>query len=185
MDKTKKNQKKFARQRIKRGFADIDVWSIDGWFMDIMPKMLTQLRKTHVGSPASLGKNYYDENGILRNDTCHEEWNKILDRMIFLLQEMNEDTCKKKNPYEEEYMKQWDVFEKEYGFFGEKLLTDEEKETAKQTGNTRWHMMNELPENQELSKKYLEEEKKLFTYRDECKNEFFELFSKYFWNLWD
>lgn len=185
MATSKKNQKKYARQRIKRGFADEDVWSIDIWFMNVMPKMLKQLRETHVGSPACLGENYYNEKGILVNDTCHQEWNDILDRMIFLLQEMNEETCKKKNPYEDEYMKELQSFENKYGFFGEKLLTEEEKEDAEKTGYTCWHTLSEQPQHQELSTKYMEEEKKLFDYRDACKNEFFELFSKYFWNLWD
>ena len=36
------------------------------------------------------------------NDTCHEEWDKILERMIFLWRETDEESCSKKNPYEEE-----------------------------------------------------------------------------------
>ena len=32
-------------------------------------------------------KNYTNEEGILVNDTCHEEWDKILDEMIFLWHE--------------------------------------------------------------------------------------------------
>lgn len=34
-------------------------------------------------------------------------------------------------------------------------------------------------------KSHAEREKEIFKYRDECKNKAFEMFSKYFWNLWD
>ena len=37
----------------------------------------------------------------------------------------------------------------------------------------------------ELTKNWLEECQAIDKYRDDCKNEFFELFSKYFWSLWD
>ena len=54
-----------------------------------------------MGSPAYLGQNYTNEEGILVNDTCHEEWDKILDQMIFLWREIDENTCSQKNPYDE------------------------------------------------------------------------------------
>lgn len=45
--------------------------------------------------------------------------------------------------------------------------------------------MRELPEYKELCKRYDEEEKKLEQYREECKNKAFDLFSKWFYDLWD
>ena len=41
------------------------------------------------------------------------------------------------------------------------------------------------PTAQEINDKYFEYERKIFEYRDQCKKEFFELFSEYFWQLWD
>ena len=64
--------------------------------------MLQDLRDNRSGSLGYLGDNYTNEEGILVNDTCHTEWNKILDKMIFLWRESREETCSRKNPFEEE-----------------------------------------------------------------------------------
>ena len=68
----------------------------------MIPDMLQNLKDTRHGSPGYLGENYINEDGILVNDTCHEEWDKVLERMIFLWRETDEESCSKKNPYEEE-----------------------------------------------------------------------------------
>ena len=94
---------KYSWQRITKGYCDKDLWNIDGWFMDIMPNMLRQFKENRHGSPGVLGTDYVNADGIRCNDTCHEEWDEILDEMIFLFREMNEETCKKKNPYEKEH----------------------------------------------------------------------------------
>lgn len=75
------------------------ILNIDYWFMNLMPDMLQQFKDMKHGSPGSLGTEYTDENGILRNDGSEEEWDKILEHMIFLFREMNKETCKKENPY--------------------------------------------------------------------------------------
>lgn len=131
-----------------------------------------------------LGENYANDKGFTVNDKCHEEWDKILDRMIFLLGEMNEDTCKKENPYYEEWAKAQDEFSKEYGFMGQGLITEEEKAEFPE-GYSRWHTMGELPQYKEISENFFKAEREKDQYRDDCKNEFFELFSKCFWDLWD
>lgn len=121
--KDKRLERKYGRQRVKRGYSDRDVWDIDLWFLSVMPKMLQQLKETRHGSPAELGESYVNDDGVMVNDKCHEEWDKILDRMIFLLGEMKVDIS-------------------------------------------------------EISREIVQ-------YREDCKNEFFDLFSKYFWYLWD
>lgn len=168
-------------QRIRYGYCYKDLWSIDDWFLSVMPDMLQEYKENRNGSPGSLGKNYTDEKGVLRNDTCHEEWDKILDQMIFLLREADEDTCSRKNPLEEEYDRIYREFEEAYGLFGEKLQTETEKNSAYHT----MHFPSELPEYAETTEKYFEEDQKLEAYRDECKNQALELFSKWFWALWD
>lgn len=57
---------------------------------------------------------------------------------------------------------------------------NEEKCSIKNRYEADW-----LDGNDEIKKKYFEEEKRISVYRDECKNEGFELFSKWFWHLWD
>ena len=96
--------------------------------------MLQDLRDHRMGSPGYLGENYTNDEGILVNDTCHEEWDRILDRMIFLWRESREETCSRKNPYEAEYDKASDKFHKKYVFFGHKLQTEGELEENRKRG---------------------------------------------------
>lgn len=98
---------KYSWQRITKGYCDKDLWSIDDWFIKIVPDMLQQLKETRHGSPGCLGEDYVSEDGIRCNDACHEEWDKILDEMIFLFREMDEETCQKKNITGEEAEKTW------------------------------------------------------------------------------
>ncbi len=46
-----------------------------------------------------MDENYTNEEDIPVNDTCHEEWDQILGRMIFFWREFDEDICSQKNPY--------------------------------------------------------------------------------------
>lgn len=151
----KKKDKKFIRQRAKRGFADQDVWSIDYWFIDVMSKMLTQLKNTQHGVPVMQD----DDGNIMSMEDASKKWQEALDKMIFLLHEMNEETCSFQNPYDDDLIS---VYSIRYS-----------------------HHPSELPEYKDTVDKYLNKEKEIANYRNECKDEFFVLFSKYFWNLWD
>ena len=121
----------------------------------------------------------------MQNDTCHKEWDKILDRMIFLWGELDEEKCTKKNPYDEAYTKAMNEFTDKYGFFGEKLETEEEKEKRKKSGGRLVHFMSEVPEYAAIDKLYHDEEKRIDEYREKCKDEVFDLMKKYFFSLWD
>ena len=177
---------KWSRQRIVRGYADCDKWEMFNYLQHLIPDMLQDLRENRMGSPGYLGENYTNEEGILVNDTCHEEWNKILDHMIFLWREVDEDICMRKNPYDEEYHKAHEEFEEKYGFWGEKLQTEEELEAnRKRGGGGTIHFMNELPEYKEISEKYFGEEKRIEEYRRKCKDEAFDLLKEHFYALWD
>ena len=87
-----------CRQRIKKGYCEKDLWSIRDWFLDVVPDMLEEYKKNRTGSPGILGENYQNEEGFLVNDTCHGEWDRILDEMIFLFREADERQCQRKNP---------------------------------------------------------------------------------------
>ena len=178
-------EQKKKEQRAERGYADDDVWNMYDWFQKMIVPMLKQFRAGHTGSPSDLGENYVDENGILQNDKCHDEWDAILDRMIFLATEMNEDTCQRKNPLEEEYRTAAEQFTEKYGMFGEKLLTEADKEEAEKTHFTKMYTMGSVPEYASLVDEYLDEERKIDEYRVKCKDDFFGLFSKHFFSLWD
>lgn len=177
---------KWSIQRIKKGYCDYDVWETFSFLQTIIPDMLQTLKDTRMGSPGYLGENYTNEEGILVNDTCHEEWDKILDRIIFLWRETDEESCSKKNQYDEEYTKAFDEFTKKYGVFGCRLQTENElEENKKRGGGGIIHFMDELPEYKEISRKYFEEEKRLEEYRRFCKDEAFDLLKQYFFDLWD
>ncbi len=111
---------RWSKQRIVRGYADCDWWNMDAYLQRLIPDMLREMREHHMGAPTYLGEYYINEEGMAVNDTCHEEWNKILDRMIFLWREADVHTCSKKNPYEEENFE----FKKEVR---EKYCKEEEK----------------------------------------------------------
>ena len=148
--------------------------------------MLQDLRDNRSGSPGYLGDNYTNEEGILVNDTCHAEWDKILDKMIFRWRESREETCSRKNPFEEEYDKAFDEFYEKYGVLGEKLQTEAElEENRKRAGGGTIHFMDELPEYKDIFEKYRAEERKLEEYREKCKNEALDMLKEYFYSLWD
>ena len=73
-------------------------------------------------------------------------------------------------------------FHEKYGLFGAGLQTEKELEENK---NCAIHFMDELPEYKEISDKYSAEDKRLEEYRNQCKDEAFELLKEYFFSLWD
>jgi len=48
---------KHRYQRAKKGYSYRDLWSIDYWFMEIMPEMLTEFKKNLHGCPAQFTTN--------------------------------------------------------------------------------------------------------------------------------
>ena len=115
---------KMKKERAKKGFCVEDTWSVYDWFLNTVPKILTELNKNRMGHPT---------------DMADKEWGDIIDRMIFCFTEANDYTCSQTNSID--YDKDRD--------------------------------------------KWREREIEIVNYRDKMKNEGLELFSKYFWNLWD
>ena len=102
---------------------------------------------------------------------------------------MDEDKCSMKNPYKKMYDGLNRKFRKELGWFGEKAKSPEELEEEEEKGSSRmyspWDFPDKYPTAIEIKDKYFEFEKKIDEYRNKCKEEFFALFSEYFWMLWD
>lgn len=176
---------KWSRQRIVRGYADCDKWEMFDYLQHLIPDMLQDFRDNRMGSPGYLGEKYIKACMFPKGD-CHEEWNKILDQMIYIWRESAEDTCTRKNPYAEEYYIAHQEFDVKYGLLGGKLLPEEELEESQKRGGGRTRRsMSEMPEYKDISEKYLEEECKLQDYRSLCKDEAFDLLKEYFFALWD
>ena len=177
---------KYSYQRTMYGYCDYDLFSIDYWFLDIMSRMLRQFKDTRHGSPVMTeypdGARGSPEKEAELSEVWAKMWDETLDRMIFLFRESREETCGRENPYEQEHERVCQEFEEKYGLFGEKLLTEEEQ--TDKAGQ--WiHFPSELPEYEEIEKKYFDEVRKLEEDREEHKDEAFKLFSKWFYHLWD
>ena len=164
--------------RLNKGYSALDTWDISGWFLSTIPNMLEDFRKNLHSYPGRLQLQYGSEEG-------EERWGKILDEMIFLFREANEDTCQKKNPYQEETHRIYDEFRDKYGILGEKLQTEEELEAGRKGGYSTYHGPDEIPEYAETVHLHLEAEKELGEYRKECLTKAMALFTEWFWDLWD
>lgn len=140
--------KLYKEQRTVKGYSDLDVWSYNDWFMKMSSKMLKELVDNHNGYPSELDRQYFKKNkhnlytqkydewiSVASNKKqekqkekaakiCDKEWTDILNRMIFLLNEMNEDTCsmaKEEDTLYEACSKINREFVKQYGTCGSEL----------------------------------------------------------------
>lgn len=180
-----RNCVRWSFQRITRGYSDYDVWEMYPFLEAVIPSMLETLKEIRQGSPSYLGKNYVNEEGIYVNDTCHSEWEEILNHMIFLWREACEDTCAQTNIYNDEYSNAYEEFVAKYGLRGEKLRSKEDCEYEKKSGYKIHHTMDEVPEYREISNKYFDERERLEEYRNKCKDEALDLLKEHFYSLWD
>lgn len=177
-----------SHQRIWKGYCDYDIFSIFSWFLGIMPTMLQEYKENLHGYPDAPG--LISHRVILADsdkegNESFQAWNDVLNRLIFLLKEADEGTCTHENPYEEDYFRALKEFEGKYGSFGEKMMTKEERKEEKSGKGIRWYTLHDVDEYRPLAEKYIEEEKNIAQYRWNCKNEALELFSKWFYDLWD
>lgn len=77
---------KYLFQRMTRGWADSDVWSMDSYLSRVVPEMLEYLKKNHNGLPGFLFDIKINEQGppdITPIDEIAEaRWMVLLDEMI-------------------------------------------------------------------------------------------------------
>ena len=72
---------------LKHGYSPVAQFETSQWFMDVMKEILINYRNNRVGSPIVLG-DYWDDEKLEENE---DAYNKILDRMIELLDLMDEN----------------------------------------------------------------------------------------------
>ena len=206
---------KCCHQRIHKGYCVKDTWDVDHWFISVLKPMLEDLRKNHRGVPFTIEYEYWEEHkeelGLSQEDfmynwpsddkseehkvrsealdKCDQIWGDILGRMVFLLNEMDEDTCSRQNPYADEWWFFHERFKEKYPKGGDELKTKEELAEERITGSKRLVWPSEDPEfgeeYEKISEKRYDYERELEEYRENCKDEFMDLFKKYFRNLWD
>jgi len=176
-----------CHERIWRGYCDYDIFSIFDWFLGLMPTMLEDFKDHLHGCPAA--SEMHAHSVAPGSGDCVSEdmraWIEVLERMNFLLRESDEEACSRKNPYQAEYDKAQAEFDEKYGPWGEKLMTDKEREDDRCGRGKRVYTLGHVPEFQEIDRKYMDEEKAIYQYRCACKDEALALFSKWFYDLWD
>ena len=75
---------------LKHGYSPVAQFETFEWFMDVMKEILTNYRYNRMGSPVVID-NFFDVKEENPNDVVNEEaYNAILDRMIVLLDLMDE-----------------------------------------------------------------------------------------------
>ena len=75
---------------LKHGYSPVAQFETFEWFMDVMKEILTNYRYNRMGSPVVID-NFFDVKEENSNDVVTEEaYNAILDRMIVLLDLMDE-----------------------------------------------------------------------------------------------
>lgn len=117
-----KDQLLWRSQRFIKGYATVDAWNVDYWFITNIEKILKEIKEKNDSIPGYFLEDVFSQQRDPtkeEKDKAWNEWMSIIDRMIELIEIM------KKDP-------------------------DSEEE---------------------------------FYYIDKCKDEFFKLFSKYFWML--
>lgn len=161
-------------QRFRKGYADVDVWSMNDWFQEILPRMIIELRDMKQGAPEEKfeevdnfpllwvseqceillkqkKKKGYEKEINLYNgrDKIFDRWWLILSRIAYCLQESGDNQTTEINEYD-------------------KLIWEEK-----------------IKPDSELRKKWYNRELEISNYRNKMKDEAFRLLKKYFWNLWD
>ena len=168
---------KCCGQRIGKGFCYRDIWSIDSWFVNVIPDMLIELRDTSRGFPTRFLKNDGPASEKESN-RAFAAWKAILTQMAFLFREANEETCRRKNPYEEEYLIVLEKFRKRFGYNG--------KQVVKKDGTKVFiHDLGDIPKYKALYENYHRVEREISEYRLGCRKKALSMFTKYFDDLWD
>ena len=184
---------KWGHQRIHKGYCDRDYYCFCYWFLEIVPDMLEELNENRHG--------YFqiDENGkvIHSFDEISDEQEKIyserygdmLKIIARYLRESTEENCSMKNPYDDALHEIYAAFEKKYGLTGEKLMSTEEREKARKTGEYPYYSPSdvpaEFPEFEEIRQKHLEYDVKIRVHREKVRKVALDMFAKYFDTLVD
>lgn len=85
---------KAAWQRVTRGWADRDTWSLDNYLLEILPEMIEYLAEHTHGYP-----------GEHAGFPTYESWQEFLrNEIVIPLRNSREDQEVQKNEFEEEYM---------------------------------------------------------------------------------
>ena len=169
----------FAKQRACKGYSDYDLWDIDNWFLTVIPDMLTEFNEKTMATPKCIiddtEKIYKDLPANEISKMAEIRWKSILDSMSFLFKEALDS---KRFSDKEEYNRVWLEFALKYGSF--ETIPD----TLVAFNPAFLKTQFPLYEFKNAFRLYAENFNDEEDYREECKNEAFLLFSKWFFHLW-
>ena len=57
-----RNERRFRRERAKKGYCIRDLWAMDDWFTDIIPKMLREFKEKKWCYPSLWQEEWYEQN---------------------------------------------------------------------------------------------------------------------------
>ena len=130
---------KHAYQRIKYGYSYRDVWSIDMWFLEVVPKMLNDLAKNTYGAPQSFFNDDADE-----SNEGFEKWRDTLKLIATKFTNAKEDTIKNEyvDTMHDIWQKRWRWKENKDGTHS--LITDELTDEEKSLEEKYHHRESEI-----------------------------------------
>ena len=193
-------EQKMKKQRYKNRFSDMDVWNWFCWFYETTPKMFEQLEKNIHGIPNEdfceikdmpeewlkiAEKNISSEKNAKKFSKELINWKLILLRIAYCFDVLNEDydydeKCKYEeinNEYRDEYLNQ---------VYGDKDLMDLfVVDEVDEKGKPKYYKLVTNEADPELEKNYRKREEEIAKFREDRKNEGFDLLKKYYYNLWD
>lgn len=165
-------------QRITKGYCFRDLWNINDWFLNVIPDMLEEFRDNAHGFPSRFLKHNDGTDTPEETAAAAKKWQDILTQTAFLFREANEETCQRKNPYDEEYSDVLHKFIKRFGWNGKWV-------TKKDGSRVFIHHLRDIPKYKALEENYHKTEKELWEYRDDCLKKAMSMFTEYFYDLWD
>lgn len=202
-------ERKMAKQRKKKGYADCDCWGLYYWLGATLPKMILRLRDFKHGAPElkfeevetfpldwlipeiEKKQKEYDESDDDEGFDLYsifDRWYLILTRIAFCLQQSNEEITEIPNEYSEEYDRQ--IWGNRLDDLDKKSVKDwlnsifKVKEYDEKGKPKTYELVTNEPD-KEIEEKYYQREKEIFQYREKMKDEAFDLIKKYFYALWD
>lgn len=164
---------KYAYERVTKGYCRSDVIHLTRYLMHLIPDMTEMSYDLMMGSEAFFPHDPDDKYFIER-----KRWMK---EMNYYFRESEEESCLRKNPYDGEFHRLEEVFEKKYGEFGEKLCTPEELETGRRHRFTIYSAPD--PVMKEIAKRWLSTSFELDEYRERCAQKAVNLMGEHFFEL--
>lgn len=147
---------KYCCQRMHRGWSDYDATHFDVWFINTVPSII-EWYKVHRHTSPLLDKQVINnlQNYLTTDMNNDEAWDIILDAIVTMFKESSEEYCTEHNEYEEQYLQSMEL-----------------------TGINK-------SEYETLMHNYIVKELKIQNYRNQCRQQAFEILSYYFNEIGD